>query len=225
MYLDVLSWVGGLCTLLVWTFLVVLACESLHVCTVCVWCCEHERFYMDILVHHIIITFSFICCVLTGSAAQVCSSCCTQLTPGEAMRWCNHQGVMTWGNEMVQPSGCHDMRQWDGATIRVSWHEAMRWCNHQGVMTWGNEMVQPSGCHDMRQWDGATIRVSWQTWRKQNGIKQLSLVVHYIATNEASVNSSLAPAFKINSHIWSWTRLQRNNCWQMKPFRNKTTAL
>ena len=92
-YLVVLSWVGGLCTLLVWTSLVVLACESLHVCTVCIWCCEHARFHVDSLVHHIIITFSFICCVLTGSAAQVCSSCCTQLMPGEAMRQCDHQGV------------------------------------------------------------------------------------------------------------------------------------
>ena len=30
--------------ILVWRLLVVSACESLHVCTVCVWCCEHARF-------------------------------------------------------------------------------------------------------------------------------------------------------------------------------------
>ena len=27
--------------------LVVLACESLHVCTVCIWRCEHERFCVE----------------------------------------------------------------------------------------------------------------------------------------------------------------------------------
>ena len=28
--------------------LVVLACESLHVCTVCIWRCEHARFCVDV---------------------------------------------------------------------------------------------------------------------------------------------------------------------------------
>ena len=27
--------------------LVVLACESLHVCTVCIWRCEHARFCVE----------------------------------------------------------------------------------------------------------------------------------------------------------------------------------
>ena len=29
--------------------LVVLACESLHVCTVCIWRCEHARFCVEVL--------------------------------------------------------------------------------------------------------------------------------------------------------------------------------
>ena len=28
--------------------LVVLACESLHVCTVCIWRCEHARFCVEV---------------------------------------------------------------------------------------------------------------------------------------------------------------------------------
>ena len=33
--------------------LVVLACESLPVCTVCIYCCEHARFCVEVFMHHI----------------------------------------------------------------------------------------------------------------------------------------------------------------------------
>ena len=40
--------------------LVVLACESLHVCTVCIWRCEHARFCVEVF-YALYITFhSFI---------------------------------------------------------------------------------------------------------------------------------------------------------------------
>ena len=40
--------------------LVVLACESLHVCTVCIWRCEHARFCVEVF-HALYINFhSFI---------------------------------------------------------------------------------------------------------------------------------------------------------------------
>ena len=37
---------------------VVLACESLHVCTVCIWRCEHARFCVEVILCAIY-TFSF----------------------------------------------------------------------------------------------------------------------------------------------------------------------
>ena len=41
------GWVGAVCILLVYECpLVVLACESLHVCTVCIWRSEHAKFCM-----------------------------------------------------------------------------------------------------------------------------------------------------------------------------------
>ena len=41
--------------------LVVLACESLHVCTVCIWHCEHARFCVEVFLCAIYINFhSFI---------------------------------------------------------------------------------------------------------------------------------------------------------------------
>ena len=41
--------------------LVVLACESLHVCTVCIWCCEHARFCVEVFYALYINFHSFIC--------------------------------------------------------------------------------------------------------------------------------------------------------------------
>ena len=54
------GWVGRGCLYctgmsVLWEFL---ACESLHVCTVCIWRCEHARFCVDFLCA--IYTFSFI---------------------------------------------------------------------------------------------------------------------------------------------------------------------
>ena len=43
------GWVGRSCLyLLVCSPLVVLACESLHVCTVYIWRCEHARFCVEV---------------------------------------------------------------------------------------------------------------------------------------------------------------------------------
>ena len=33
----------------------VFACESLHVCTVCIWLCEHARFCVDFFFKHYIL--------------------------------------------------------------------------------------------------------------------------------------------------------------------------
>ena len=41
------GWVGAICTFWYECLLVVLACESLHICTVCIWRCEHARFCAD----------------------------------------------------------------------------------------------------------------------------------------------------------------------------------
>ena len=40
--------------------LVVLACESLHVCTVCIWRCEHARFCVEVFLRAIYKKNSFI---------------------------------------------------------------------------------------------------------------------------------------------------------------------
>ena len=43
------GWVGRtVCTFGMSVLLVVLACESLHVCTVCIWRCEHARFCVEV---------------------------------------------------------------------------------------------------------------------------------------------------------------------------------
>ena len=47
-------WVGG------WLYfigmdVVDLACESLHVCTVCLWPCEHARFCVEMFMRHVYI--------------------------------------------------------------------------------------------------------------------------------------------------------------------------
>ena len=42
------GWVGAVCTFWYECPLVVLACESLHVCTVCIWRCEHTRFCVEV---------------------------------------------------------------------------------------------------------------------------------------------------------------------------------
>ena len=51
--------------------LVVLACESLHVCTVCIWRCEHARFCVEVF-YALYINFhsSFITC----AELSVCAS-------------------------------------------------------------------------------------------------------------------------------------------------------
>ena len=56
--------------------LVVLACESLHVCTVCIWRCEHARFCVDVFYTLYINFHSFIhslrgCTTGGGYATQV----------------------------------------------------------------------------------------------------------------------------------------------------------
>ena len=42
------GWVGAVCTFWFECPLVVLACESLHVCIVCIWRCEHARFCVEV---------------------------------------------------------------------------------------------------------------------------------------------------------------------------------
>ena len=44
------GWVGAVCTFWYECSLVVLACETenLHVCIVCIWCCEHARFRVEV---------------------------------------------------------------------------------------------------------------------------------------------------------------------------------
>ena len=54
--------------------LVVLACESLHVCTVCIWRCEHARFcvegfYALYINFHSFIHYSFPCGVVSANNA------------------------------------------------------------------------------------------------------------------------------------------------------------
>ena len=46
---------GVIYALLVWMSLAVLACDSLHVCTVCIWCCKHAGFCVDVFMRHICI--------------------------------------------------------------------------------------------------------------------------------------------------------------------------
>ena len=42
------GWVGAVCTFWCECPLVVLACESLHLCTVRIWRCEHARFCVEV---------------------------------------------------------------------------------------------------------------------------------------------------------------------------------
>ena len=53
------GWVGAVCTFWYECPLVGLACESLHVCTVCIWRCEHARFCVEVFLCAIY-KFSFI---------------------------------------------------------------------------------------------------------------------------------------------------------------------
>ena len=46
-----------LCILLVWMCLVALACDSLHVCTVCIWQLEQPSVCVDVFKRHIIFFF------------------------------------------------------------------------------------------------------------------------------------------------------------------------
>ena len=48
---------GELYTFLVWMSLVALACESLHVCAVYIWHCEHAMFWVEVFMRN---TYSFI---------------------------------------------------------------------------------------------------------------------------------------------------------------------
>ena len=47
-----LGGVGG-CWVFVWTFSVVLACVCLHICTVCIWRCEHTRICVAVFMCHV----------------------------------------------------------------------------------------------------------------------------------------------------------------------------
>ena len=53
--------------------LVVLACESLHVCTVCIWRCEHARFCVEVFLCAIY-KFSFIHSFISLSSSVLCYS-------------------------------------------------------------------------------------------------------------------------------------------------------
>ena len=46
---------AGFCVLYCCNCLIVLACDSLHVCTVCIWCCKHAGFCVDVFMRHICI--------------------------------------------------------------------------------------------------------------------------------------------------------------------------
>ena len=62
------GWVGAVCTFWYECPLVVLACESLHVFTVCIWRCEHARFYVEVFYALYINVHSFIHSLLISSA-------------------------------------------------------------------------------------------------------------------------------------------------------------
>ena len=66
------GWVGAVCTFWYECPLVVLACESLHVCTVCIWRCEHARFCVEVFYALYINFHSFIhsCSVVCLIAAH-----------------------------------------------------------------------------------------------------------------------------------------------------------
>ena len=54
------QWVGAVCTFWYECPVVVLACESLHVCTACIWHCEHARFCVEVFLCAIYNFHSFI---------------------------------------------------------------------------------------------------------------------------------------------------------------------
>ena len=60
--------------------LVVLACESLHVCTVCIWRCEHARFCVEVFYALYINFHSFIHSLLQQGSAPVLS-CSNRVQP------------------------------------------------------------------------------------------------------------------------------------------------
>ena len=53
--------------------LVLLACESLHVCTVCIWRCEHARFCVEVFYALYINFHSFIHSYLCKLKTKSCS--------------------------------------------------------------------------------------------------------------------------------------------------------
>ena len=61
--------------------LVVLACESLHVCTVCIWRCEHARFCVEGFYALYINFHSFIHSLSLSLFQELCESFSVALRP------------------------------------------------------------------------------------------------------------------------------------------------
>ena len=59
--------------------LVVLACESLHVCTVCIWRCEHARFCVEVFYALYINFHSFIHSFIHSKVCGVQLGLCTEM--------------------------------------------------------------------------------------------------------------------------------------------------
>ena len=56
--------------------LVVLACKSLHVCTVCIWRCEHARFCVEVFYALYINFHSFIHSFIHNKRKRLCYLLC-----------------------------------------------------------------------------------------------------------------------------------------------------
>ena len=68
--------------------LVVLACESLHVCTVCIWRCEHARFCVEVFYALYIIFHSFIhSFIKVIQTFKIRDPCCQQWVGNSAMHF------------------------------------------------------------------------------------------------------------------------------------------
>ena len=68
--------------------LVVLACESLHVCTVCIWRCEHAKFCVEVF-YALYINFHSYIQSLTLLIIKSCSLDAKFLCVLEIKCWCN----------------------------------------------------------------------------------------------------------------------------------------
>ena len=64
--------------------LVVLACESLHVCTVCIWRCEHARFCVEVF-YALYINFHSFIQVMSLTSFQ--TTRLQMLTKGRPLQW------------------------------------------------------------------------------------------------------------------------------------------